>query len=352
MRSYIPHSRPLLGAAEQEAIARVVASGQLAQGPEVAELERELSAYLGIEAVALSNGTAALHLALLQRGVGPGHNVVVPAYTCVSLLNAVSYTGARVKLIDCSTQVPEPDSRAYLAAIDEQTAAVVAPHLFGRMIDVDELRSRLPAGVALIEDATQSLGARSAAGLAGSRGEAGVFSFYATKMLAGGEAGILASSDEGMCEFGRDRRDYDFRQDWTVRYNYKMTDMSAALLRVQLRQLPAFLERRQAIADHYRRELAGLGRASLLAAQPGSVAYRFVLRSQRELDDLIAACDARGVGVRRPVFRALHHCLGLPENDFPGAQQWWRDCASIPCYPALRDEEVEKIVEVVRGELS
>jgi len=345
----IPHSRPCLGVEEQEAASRVVASQHLAQGPEVEAFEHELGQFLGVpHVVALANGTAALHLSLLFRGAAPGKNVILPSYSCVSLLNAVAYTGAEARLVDSLPNSPDMDLGLASQASDSQTVAVVLPHLLGRAVALPSATNKKN----LIEDATQSLGARDGRHKVGTRGLAGVFSFYATKMIAGGEAGALVCRKTRLEHFCRDRRDYDFRPDWKVRYNYKMSDLTAAILRVQLRRLPAFLERRRQLASFYSNELAGLSRARLLAATPGDAHYRFVLSVSSPVDSLIERLQGSGLAVRRPVFRPIHHYLKQPHSHFPHAQSWWRHCISIPLYPALRDEEAERVVRLLKQELA
>lgn len=343
----IPHSRPCLGAEEREAVVRVVESGHLAQGPEVEAFEKELATFLKVpRAVALANGTAALHLSLLFRGAAPGKNVILPSYCCVSLLNAVAYTGAQARLVDSRPESPDIDLEQAALAVDSETVAVVLPHLLGRAVATNR---QIPRDI-LVEDATQSLGAQDRGKYVGTRGLAGVFSFYATKMIAGGEGGALVCRQSGLERFCRDRRDYDFRPNWNVRYNYKMSDLTAALLRVQLRKLPAFLQRRQQLAEYYARELSGLSGAQLLEPSLGDAHYRFILLVPQPLDPVIELLQEQGVAARRPVFRPIHHYLKIPSRQFPHAQRWWRQCLSVPFYPALSDQQAERVVGLLRQE--
>lgn len=347
-QTVIPHSRPCLGLEERDAVERVMASEHLAQGPEVEAFERELAAFLGVpKAVALANGTAALHLSLLFQGAGPGKNVILPSYCCVSLLNAVAYTGAKARLVDSRSDSPDMDLNLAKLACDDNTVAVVLPHLLGRAVPINRLiRQEL-----LIEDATQSLGARDRQKLVGTQGKAGVFSFYATKMIAGGEGGALICRQSNLERFCRDRRDYDFRPTWNIRYNYKMSDLSAAILRVQLAKLPNFLRRRQQLAEFYTQALSKLSKARLVQATPGDAHFRFILLASKPLDEIIQRLQFQGLAVRRPVFRPIHHYLKLPTRKFPHAQRWWRQCLSIPIYPALSDEEAERVVHLLSQEL-
>ncbi|MCE7868778.1 DegT/DnrJ/EryC1/StrS aminotransferase family protein [bacterium CPR1] len=330
----IPHSRPTLGSEEAEAVKRVVLSGMVAEGPEVAAFEHEFSSALGCgSAVAVAHGTGALHLALLGLGAGPGRKVILPAYCCVSVLNAVLYTGASPVLADSVPDAPDVDLEQVRRLITPGTAAVVVPHLFGRRAALE------PLPVPLVEDGTQSLGVD---GL-GRHGQATIFSFYATKMLAGAEGGAVLSHDEHLLAMVRDRRSYDGRTDWAERFNYKMTDLSGAMLRVQLGKLERFIERRRELAAFYRERLGGTG-LRLSAEQPGEVFFRFVV----EVDEAaVRATQLRELGVdaRLPVFRPVHHYLGLCRDDYPHAESRWRTSLSLPLYPSLTHEEAERVVQ-------
>ena len=269
----IPHSKPLLGAEEAQAVAAVIASGQVAEGPETAAFERELAGRLGCaHAVAVSSGTAALHLALAAMGVGAGDEVVVPSFVCAALFHAVAATGA-VPVpadIDPLTLNLDPgDARRRLSA---RTRALVLPHLFGRVADPAPF---LEMGVPLVEDCAHTLGARVDGRPAGSFGHVAVTSSYATKLIATGEGGAVATASEPLAAAVRDLKQYDRRPLDRARYNLKFTDLQAAVGRAQLRRLDAFIRRRRAIAACYRerprpapRRREGPGRAHLLPLCP------------------------------------------------------------------------------------
>lgn len=308
--------------------------GMLAEGPEVAAFERELSAALGCgSAVAVAHGTGALHLALLGLGAGPGRKVILPSYCCVSVLNSVLYTGASPVLADSVPDAPDVDLGHVRHLITPDTAAVVIPHLFGRKVPLE------PLPVPIVEDGTQSLGVE---GL-GRHGQATIFSFYATKMLAGAEGGAVLSQDERLLALVRDRRSYDGRTDWAERFNYKMTDLSGAMLRVQLGKLARFIARRRELAGFYRERLGGTG-LRLPAEQTGEVFFRFVVQVE---EAAVGAMRLRELGVdaRLPVFRPVHHYLGLAGEDYPHAESRWQTSLSLPLYPSLTDEEAERVVE-------
>ncbi|HLE42853.1 MAG TPA: aminotransferase class I/II-fold pyridoxal phosphate-dependent enzyme, partial [Methylomirabilota bacterium] len=224
-------------------MAAAVASGQIAQGPRVAEFERAMAARLEARGgVAVSSGTAALHLALLALGVGPGDEVLVPSYACAALLHAVRAAGAVPRPVDVDPATFNLDPDAAKRASSARTRALIAVHAFGLPADLEPLRA---LGVPVVEDAAQALGARCGRRPVGGLGEVGVLSFYATKLMTTGEGGMLVSGDARLLAAARDLREYDEKPDDRPRFNYKLTDLAAALGLAQLARLDGFLARRQ-----------------------------------------------------------------------------------------------------------
>jgi perosamine synthetase len=339
----IPHSKPLLGADEANAAHRVVLSGMLAEGAETRALETELQRCWDVaEAASVAHGTAGLHLALLGLGVGAGQKVLLPTYSCISLLNAVAYTGAEAVLVDSEAGGFQMDTAlaAHLASEDGSITAAIVPHLFGQVANVEPL-ARL---VQVVEDCTHSVGHSKRL-----QGAAQIASFFATKMLAGGEGGAVGSNDSALMEVVRDLRSYDERPSWVPRFNYKTTDLTAAILRVQLSRLPEFLRARRALAQFYREQLADVPGVALPGAQPGEVHYRFPVLVQGGADRAIAHLQAAGVGARRPVFRLIHQYLDRPDTPYPEAVRWWTSCVSLPIYPALAEGEALRVTRAVQN---
>ena len=337
----IPHSKPLLGAEEAQAVAAVIASGQVAEGPETAAFERELAGRLGCaQAVAVSSGTAALHLALAAMGVGAGDEVVVPSFVCAALFHAVAATGA-VPVpadIDPLTLNLDPgDARRRLSA---RTRALVLPHLFGRVADPAPF---LEMGVPLVEDCAHALGARLDGRPAGSFGRVAIVSSYATKLIATGEGGAVATNSAALAGTVRELKQYDRRPLDRTRHNLKFTDLQAAVGRVQLRRLEAFIFRRRQIAARYHSAfgppLGGGGEAE------GRVFFRYILDAGSEAEELIRRAARAGITCERPVHTPLHRMMGLA--GFPATEDVWRRAVSIPIYPALTDPEVERIISVL-----
>lgn len=322
----IAHSKPDLGPEEQAAVVRVLATGQLAQGPEVEAFEEECAAFVGRRyGVAVSNGTAALHLALAVTGIGENDPVALPAYACTALLQPLLWLRAHPVLCDAST-----DYHMSASAIPTTVRTAILPHLFGAT-------APLPDTDCFIEDIAQSIG-----GATGCAGRVAITSFYATKLLTTGEGGMLFTDDAGLAEQARDLRDYDGRDRHRIRYACKMTEFQAAMGRVQLRRLPAFIARRQAIAARYRAAFRGL--PLRLPPAEGHVFFRYVVETAVR-SAFVAHLQACGVDAKRPVHHPMHHDLG--GGEFPGAEHAHAFCVSLPIYPAMTETEIETVIASV-----
>jgi dTDP-4-amino-4,6-dideoxygalactose transaminase len=253
----ITHSKVVLNEEDFTGIIKVLRSGQLVQGKIVSLLEEKIASYIGVNhAVAVNSGTAALHLSLLSLGIGDGSEVIIPSYVCTALLNAIHYVRATPILVDIDPDTYNIDIENIKKAINDRTRAIITPHMFGLPADIESI---LSLGIPVIEDCAQSVGAKFKDRFTGAFGILSIFSFYATKMLGAGEGGMVLSNNLDLIETIRDLRDYDEKKAYTVRYNYKMTDVQAALCESQLKKLPSFIEKRKGIAELYNNELEGYG---------------------------------------------------------------------------------------------
>lgn len=343
----------MVGSDELQALTSVIESGHLAQGPRVEEFEQGMAALLGLAGgVAVSSGTAALEVALKSLGVAPGDEVILPSYVCAAPWLAIVRVGALPKIVDI-----EPDSYAIdpaeaRKALSSRTRAIIVPHLFGLPANLTALQS---LGVPLIEDCAQTLGATEAGRLVGTVGAVTVCSFYATKLLCTGEGGMVLSNDRSLLERARALREYDEEPVLDDRaFNYKMTDVQAALGLSQLSRFPAFLERRAAIAASYRKAF-GFMSLGLPVIPPGRSHryYRFVVRLPHEagsVASVIARLEQRGVQCRCPVFRPLHRYRDLA--GYPVTEEAFAQALSLPIYPSMTDEDVTRTIQVVSEELS
>jgi len=322
----IPHSKPAVGPEEMDAVSRVLYSGQLAQGAEVEAFEKDVAKLLGRRyGVAVNSGTAALHLALSALAVERNEPVAAPSYGCAALVTAIKLQQASPRLCDIDGNL-----NLNPALVPEDCKAAIVPHLFGAP-------ATMPAVDGAIEDIAQSMG-----GSTGRATRVAVTSFYATKLVTTGEGGMLLTDDEGIAEHARDRRDYDNRDDFIVRHPYKMTDVQAAIGRVQIRRLPGFLERRREIALEYNAAFHGLPLD--LPIPEGHVFFRYVVETGRQTG-LIEFLNARGIEAKRPVYRPAHHYLG---GEFPKSQRAHERCVSLPLYPAMKSADIKDVVENVR----
>lgn len=297
--------------------------------------------------VAVSSGTAALHLALLGLGIGPGDEVILPSYVCVAPLHAIQYVGATARLADVDPDTYNLDPLDVRRRLTRRTRAIIVPHQFGLPADLDAI---LALGLPVIEDCAQAFGARYRDRPAGSFGAVSVVSFYATKLLTTGEGGMLLSRDRRLLNRIRDRRDYDERRGHVVRYNYKLTDFQAALGRSQLRRFPAMLARRAAIAGRYRRCWADLPIGLPGVDTTRTHAYhRFVVSVPASAVAFARRLVALGVTARLPVFRPIHTTLGL--GGFPGSTHAFRHGLSMPLYPTLTSQEERAVIRALQRAL-
>ena len=340
----IPHSRPWITAGDSRAVARVLRGGQIAQGDETAAFEREMGNFLDMPpGVAVSSGTAALHLALLGLGIGRGDEVILPSYVCVAPLHAVEYVGATPRLADIEPTSFNIDPSDVGRRITRRTRAIIAPHLFGLPADLDEL---LHLGIPIIEDCAQAIGARYRNRPVGTFGALSILSFYATKLFTTGEGGMVIGRDRRLLARIRDLRDYDERRQHKTRFNYKLTDFQAALGRNQLRRLPTMLTRRSALAERYRRHWATLPIRVPAADDRRTHAYhRFVVSCPSAAARVARLLSILGVTARLPVFRPIHMTLGL--EGFPGTDQAFRHALSLPLYPTLTAREAEVVMRAL-----
>jgi perosamine synthetase len=331
----IPHNRPTLGEEERKAAARVLDSHWIAQGREVQAFEDEVCAFLGLpagHAVAVASGSAALFLALHTLGAA-GKRVALPVYACAALTNATHLAGAQNHFIDVASG-PNADPKAAQGHAD----ILVAAHIYGQPIRLDGFTG------AVVEDCAHALGARVDGRATGLQGEAGIFSFYATKLItSGGQGGMIVSRTRTVADAARDYREFDQRTDRAPRFNFQMTDLEAAIGRVQLAQLPRFIQRRAEIYGRY--EAAGLPLVDGSARGSTPVRYRAVLRCARP-EAVIAALEAAGLRAIVPV----ETCELLDEpRRYPVAETLTRTTVSLPVYPSLDDASVTRIIDTVQA---
>jgi dTDP-4-amino-4,6-dideoxygalactose transaminase len=310
----------------------------------IEQFEAAVARTLGTSgAVAVSSGTAALYLALRALKVGPGDEVLLPSYVCAALWHAIHAAGATARLVDVDPETFNLDPDDARRRLRRRTKAVIVPHLFGLPADLKEL---LALGPPVIEDCAQTLGVSYRDRPVGSFGAVAVCSFYATKLIAAGEGGMVAGASSTLLDRVRDGRTCDEQLRFIPSFNFKMSGLHAALGLSQLGRLPAILARRRRIARRYDRALAGLPwRRPAIPADRGHAYYRYVVRIPGGTDRVTTQLLAVGVTARRPVFKPLHRYLKL--SGFPATDRLWREALSLPISPGLTDRELQQVLSAI-----
>ena len=346
----IPNGGPYIDETDKQAMQRVIASGWIADGDEIASFESEFAAFVGCKrSVAVSSGFAALHLCLVALNIGPGDEVIVPCVsTCPAIRNAVLAVGAKPVFADTNKLDFNLSFDAVSGKVTRNTRAIIAPHHTGIPSDVYALNA---LGVPVIEDCAQALGASLRGRLLGSIGFASIFSFYATKMITTVDGGMVMSHSADFLEKVRDVRYYRAKTDRLLRYNYKLQNLHAALGRTQLVKLPYFLERRRIIAGRYLKLLESLGyprNLSLHHRVKGAVYYRFGLRLPTALrEKSISELRKRHI----PFGTEVEFLTDKDPMEYPNACRLSDEILTFPTYPALTDAEVEVLVQEIGNAL-
>ena len=340
----IAHSHPTIDKKDLAAVKAVLGSGEIIQGEKVLEFEEKMAGFIGRKGgVAVSSGTAAIHLSLLSLGIGRGDEVILPSFVCPAPYQAILSTGARPRLVDIETGDYNLSFKETTKKINRRTKAVIVPHMFGQPVEITKF---LSLGIPIVEDCAQSLGLSLSGKKAGSFGKISIFSFYATKMMTTGEGGMILSDSLQLLKKSKSRRDYDHKDIDVLRFNYKMTDFQAALGISQLKKLPHFVKRRRDIAERFNRDFKGSLLLKIPASKSGHIYYRYVLRTPGNIEKFIKSLRQKGVTAQRPVFKPLHQYLNL--KGFPEADRAYQEAISIPIYPSLKEVEIKKIIKAVK----
>lgn len=356
---FIPVAKPLIGEQERAAVDRVLSSGMLAQGPEVAAFEREFSEALvaARECVAVSSGTAGLHLGLLASGIGPGDEVIVPSFTFAATSNAVALTGATPVFADIDPDFFCLDPESVRAAITPRTRAILPVHLYGQPADMAALGEIAAAhGLEIFEDAAQAHGAALDGKPVGTFGAFGMFSLYPTKNMTSGEGGMISFSNAAAARTARLLRNQGMERQYAnevVGFNQRMTDIHAAIGRVQLTKLPGWNARRQANAAFLDANLTGV---VVPKVRPGAthVYHQYTIRVEADRDRIVQVLREEhgvGSGVYYPIpnhelapLARFAEGIDLPQTARAAAQ-----VISLPVHPSLSDDDLARIVDAVNA---
>ena len=355
MTGVIPAAKPLVGDEERAAVDAVLRSGGLAQGPEVAAFEAEFSEWVaGRECIAVNSGTSALHMALLALGIGQGDEVIVPSFTFAATANAVALAGATPVFVDIEPESFCISPEAIAAAVTARTRVIMPVHLYGHPAAMDRIMPiARQHGLQVVEDAAQAHGASLCETPVGAFGDAGAFSFYPTKNMTSGEGGMVSTPDSEVARTVTLLRNQGMEQRYrneVIGFNTRMSDVHAAIGRVQLRKLPDWTAKRQANAAYLTSALDNVVAPSVA---PGAthVFHQYTIRIPGHDQQVFAdALADRGVGsgiyYPTPVHRLPSFDLDL---DLPETQRAAREVISLPVHPSLTEEDLETIVLAVNA---
>jgi perosamine synthetase len=371
MSERIPLSRPELGTREEELVLDVLRSGLLSLGPKLKEFERAFAGWLGVaDAVAVSSGTAALHLGVRGLDWGQGDEVVTSPFSFVASANCLLYEGARPVFCDVDPVTLDLDPDAAGAAVTESTVGLLPVHIFGWPAAMAELEGLAAArGLGLLEDACEALGATGDDGQRmGARGNAAAFAFYANKQMTTGEGGMLVPTDPELAARARSERNQGRAADMErveherLGYNYRLTDVAAAIGLAQLERLDSILESRARAAGWYAERLDGIEGLVLPAGERGAEGrgwflYPVLLPEGADREAVIAGLAAAGIQSKAympclHLFPFYRERFGYREGQFPIAERAAARNLALPFFTSITEAQVERVCEAFAGSLS
>jgi perosamine synthetase len=351
----IPAARPIIGEEEREAVDKVLRSGNLAQGLEVEAFEKEFCSLVSDNyCIAVNSGTSGLHIALIAVGIGPGDEVIVPSFTFAATANSVALTGATPIFVDIDPLTFNINHAAIEAAITPRTRAIQVVHLYGQPASMKEIMAIAKRYELLVlEDAAQAHLASFDQTPVGTFGETGVFSFYPTKNMTSGEGGMIVTASKDIarrCQLLRN-------QGMEIRYaneiiglNNRMTDVHAAIGRVQLAKLAKWTAQRRSNAHYFDKYLSGVV-IPYVAPSAFHVYHQYTIRIVgHDRDAFSAEMNKQGIGSGVYYPTPVHRLPSFNKsNDLPETERACREVISIPVHPSLTEQDLERIVTVLNS---
>ena len=351
----IPLYQPDLSGNEKRYVLECLDSTWISsKGKFISEFEDGVAAYLEINrALGVCNGTVALHVALLALGIGPGDEVIVPTLTYIAAVNAITYTGATPVFVDSRRDTWQMDPDDVLRKITARTKAIMLVHLYGQPCDMDALTKIAKEGnLFVVEDCAEAFGSRYDGRLVGAFGDIATFSFYGNKTITTGEGGMVVTKDEKLAERARRFRGQglaDNREYWhdVIGYNYRMTNICAAIGLAQLERADEFLFKKRELAKHYREKLAELPLEMHREAPNTTHSYWMIsilVEKPSDRDPLREHLREKGIETR-PLFYPVHTMpIYGAKGNYPVAEDLAQRGINLPSWPGLSDAQVQTVV--------
>lgn len=361
----IPLSRPDITEREKQAVMEVLDSSHLALGPKLKEFEEKMAAYAGTKyAVACNSGTSGLHMIVAALGIKDGDEVITTPFSFISSANCMLFERAKPVFVDIDEKTYNMDTTQIEAKITERTKAILPVHIFGQPVNMREIRQiALKHGLSIIEDSCEAIGAEWNGKKAGTMSDAGVFAFYPNKQMTTGEGGIVVTNDEKIAKLCYSLRnqgrgiDTQWLNHVRLGYNYRMSDISAALGIAQLERIDEIIDARQRVADSYMEKFKDV-KGVILPTIDESVKmswFVFVIRFEPWIDRnlVMETLLDRGVGCR-PYFTSIHlqpfyrEMFGYKEGDFPITEHVATGTLAIPFFNNITEDQIDIVVDEVR----
>ncbi len=364
MATLVPLARPSLTALEESAVLTVLRSGRLSMGEQLTQFEHSFRTYLGLpQAVAVSSGTAGLHLVVRGLGLAPGDEVITTPFSFIASASCLLFEGVKPVFVDAEPQTGNIDPRLIPAAITPRTKAVLAVHVFGCPADMAAVRKVADKHhLFVIEDACEALGAAACGQAAGTLGDAGVFAFYPNKQITTGEGGMIVTRRTELADFCRAARNQGrtpgcaWLEHHILGYNYRLDELSAALGCVQMSRLPDILAKRAEAAARYESLLAGTPEVSLPGAapyaQPSWFVYVLRFGSRYWRDTVGAALTRQGIECK-PYFPSIHlqplfaQRFGYTPGAYPRSERLSDTSLAVPFFTDITAAEQELVAQAI-----